>query len=378
VNVDGDVNKPQSRRMSWAPRLPKDLISLEERVSRHAPHLARVSRSFAFGISRLQLPLQASVGLGYLVCRLLDTVEDAHWTLGDDQERAFREFETFVSQTSFSVTDRDKVRAWAARFPTGISEGERLLIDEAVDIFAEFASLNSSERAALLDPVLSMSRGMAHFTKDIRKLGSLRLTTLQDVNVYCFFVAGVVGELLTGLVNEEFKPIGLESVWSLATHFGLFLQKVNVLKDQWGDEREGRYLVPDRDVLLESLHENATGAFDYLRSISLGRKDYRLFCAWALFLGLATVPPIRESKAGGEPAKISRLQSLAISAKIELAILDNSKLEELFEDLMQGAWPDHSTSIAGVEPSPQTLSVLSDCYRGRVDVRELARLLARL
>ncbi len=361
----------------------KNLVSIESRVRFHAPHLERVSRSFALGISRLSLPLRASVGLGYLICRLLDTVEDARWTSGSDQMRAFKEFETFISRASpFSSADRARAVDWSGLFPSGISAGERLLIDAAADVFAEFTNLNTGERAALLDPVLSMCRGMVHFTEETRQTGKLRLATLEDVNVYCFFVAGVVGELLTGLINElikeEMRPIGLDSVWSLATHFGLFLQKVNVLKDQWGDEQEGRFLVPDRDALFRSLHENSKGAFDYLRSIPVARKDYRLFCAWALFLGLASVPSIRLSKAGQEPAKLSRFQALALAAKIELAIVDDSMLEDIFAELESEAWPIQPTSIVRVAPSPKTLDVLRICYKGQLVLDDLAGLLARV
>jgi phytoene/squalene synthetase len=341
-----------------------DLDPTEARVRFHAPHLERVSRSFAFGISRLEPELRANVGLGYLVCRILDTVEDAQWVSGEEQRRTFTEFEKFVTQTA---TDRGAIEAWAARFPTTIADGERLLLNDAPEIFREFAALDEKTREAMLPPVLSMSRGMIHFTERARRTGALRLKDLADVNTYCFFVAGVVGELLTGLIDDEKRPIGLD----LAIRFGLFLQKINVLKDQWTDESEGRFLVPDRPRVLESLARDADGAFRYLQAIPLARKDYRLFCAWALYLGLATIPLLRE--ANGETVKLGRVQALALGAKIELAIDDNARLRALFEELAPRARGD--TEAAGADGLVD-FDVLRDNYIGRLAIDRLASVLS--
>jgi phytoene/squalene synthetase len=362
--------------------------SLDARIRFHRPHLERVSRSFAFGIARLEPRLRASVGLGYLICRILDTVEDARWPSSEEQLRSFSEFEKFM--TSFGGSGGGSggaaVREWASRFPESISDGERLLLDDAAKVFAEFASLSAGERSAMLKPILSMSRGMAAYASRGREL---RLRDLVDVNVYCFFVAGVVGELLTGLVadraNEETRPIGLKSFTQSATHFGLFLQKINVLKDQPSDEAEGRFLVPDRARMFASLRENAFGAFAYLRAIPLERRDYRLFCAWALFLGLATVPYLR---AGG--TKLSRVQAMALGARIEFAIQDNDRLQALFDEGATAAWPatelasaaagaagDSAVAASRGETFARARAALVSSYSGRFDLDELASLLAK-
>jgi phytoene/squalene synthetase len=341
-------------------------LSTASRIRFHKPHLERVSRSFAFGISRLEPRLRASVGLGYLICRLLDTVEDAAWDSLDQKLRAFTEFETYLLAEAI---DETLVASWASKFPLTVSSGERLLLDDAAMVFGEFATLSSGERAAMLEPIRSMSRGMALYA---RREQVLRLSDLVDVNVYCFFVAGVVGELLTRLVNEEstneMRPIGLD----LATHFGLFLQKINVLKDQSADEAEGRFLVPDRELVFASLRENANGALEYLRAIPIERRDYRLFCAWALYLGLASVPEIRS---GG--TKISRLQAVALGARLELAISDNDRLAKIFDELSSRGWPTATTAIDdSAEGFSRARSTLQHCYSGQFDLDQLARLLS--
>ena len=300
------------------------------------------------------------MGLGYLICRILDTVEDAPWSNSMDQRTAFEQFEIFLTSP---VQDAAAVRAWAAKFPKVIAVGERLLLSDAGLVFGEFAELSVRERTAMLSPILSMSRGMAAYAARERVL---RLRDLVDVNVYCFFVAGVVGELLTGLVEDEMRPIGLD----LATHFGLFLQKMNVLKDQRSDEAEGRFLVPDREQLFSSLQENAQGAIAYLQAIPVARRDYRLFCAWALYLGLATIPLLRQGA-----TKLSRLQAMSVVARIEFAISDNDRLQEYFMELAAASWPSANDFVMTGSIDDARVA-LDASYSGRFDIRQLASLLA--
>ena len=61
-------------------------------------HLNRVSRSFAFCIERLEGDFREWVGLSYLLCRILDTVEDAPWPSRQDREQAFARFEDFLEK----------------------------------------------------------------------------------------------------------------------------------------------------------------------------------------------------------------------------------------------------------------------------------------
>src|SRR5690606_28183611 len=128
-----------------------------------------------------------------------------------------------------------------------------------------------------------MALGMAAYTRRTRPM---QLLDVEDVSRYCCFVAGVVGEMLTRLwtLDRAVHPPRTSDAY----HFGLFLQKVNILKDQEEDEAVGRFLVPDRAALLASLGRDARGALAYLRAIPRG-DSYRIFCAWSLMLGAMTI-----------------------------------------------------------------------------------------
>jgi len=125
----------------------------------------------------------------------------------------------------------------------------------------------------------------------------LRLLDLEDVWRYCCIVAGLVGELLTALWG---LGAGTAPRMLFAYHFGQFLQKVNILKDQAEDEAAGRFLVPDRRELLGSLRADADGARP-LSDLAAGqRAGYRIFCAWSLMLGRLRIAQLngpRESHA---------------------------------------------------------------------------------
>jgi phytoene/squalene synthetase len=68
-----------------------------------------------------------------------------------------------------------------------------------------------------------------------------------------------------------------------AHHFGLFLQKVNILKDQAKDEEQGRLLVPSREQVELSASSDAHEALEFLCSIPEEQVEFRQFRS--LFFG---------------------------------------------------------------------------------------------
>ena len=305
---------------------PSYAIGSETGSEFYQEHLDRVSRSFAFCIRQLPEPLRARVGLAYLLCRALDTVEDAIWNSQEDQRECFDAFERFIAQPAREAD----VRAWAARFPRSIPDGEKRLLAAASALFADFHALPAADRAALEGPILSMARGMRRFAER-RAAGALRLADQAEVNRYCFFVAGVVGEALTrvaALYVADFRADQSRLLDSY--HFGLFLQKVNLLKDQSADEREGRFLIPDRRRARASLDVHAERALAYVLAIPRDQVGYRTFCAWSLFLGLASLPFIDAAWAEDAPKKITRDQTKEVLDAVEAAASDDEALRSLY------------------------------------------------
>ena len=328
-------------------------------------HLDRVSRSFAFCIARLDGEFRCWVGLSYLLCRILDTVEDAQWQDSSDREEAFLRFEKFLLEGVSQL----EILAWVSRFPD-VPVGERELLLDSARIFSDLHSLPIRVREKIRAPVLNMYRGMRHFSKGQKPGQAIRLQSISEVNQYCFFVAGLVGDLLTELVSERWPSMPVSGRTYLdAHHFGLFLQKVNLLKDQAADEKEGRFLVPSRPELLASLRKDAEGALRYLQSLPIAEKGFRLFCAWSLFLGLASLPWSERSWAKGIFSKIPRLLTQKLLASVEKIIDDNNALLVLFQQMLPALPASRPTYRLGAAPV-----WLGEVYRGRLGHQEFAEL----
>jgi len=281
-------------------------------------HLDAVSRSFALCIPQLAPPFREQVALSYLLFRVLDTVEDASFPDKETQARQFETFRRFLREDP----PRGEIDRFREAFPDSLSDGERALLADTEVLVGDAHQLPAPARAILLSGLDRMAQGMALYAM---RPSPLRLVDLEDVNRYCCFVAGIVGELLTRLwaLGGGEPPSLLD-----AYRFGLFLQKINILKDQPDDEAAGRFFVPDRQELLASLRADAGGALSYLFSLPRTERGYRTFCAWSLILGAASLAAMNA------PRESRRAQTLALFGRIAERIEDDGALRQLFADLM--------------------------------------------
>lgn len=194
--------------------------------------LTRVSRSFAMVIQQLSPRLRASVCVFYLVLRGLDTVEDdMEAFVGNEEEKLahLRSFYTYLD-----------VPSWAMR---GVGAGdEALLLEEFGQVVRMYMRLEEDDRAVVADITRRMGEGMADFvSRDLRD----GTRDDADYNLYCHYVAGLVGEGLSRLfaaTGLEDPRLAQETV--MANDMGLFLQKTNIIRDYLEDLVEGRAFWP--------------------------------------------------------------------------------------------------------------------------------------
>jgi phytoene/squalene synthetase len=280
-------------------------------------HLDAVSRSFALCIPQLAAPFRQHVALSYLLLRVLDTVEDASFADKLDQQGQFGTFRQFLV-TPPTVAQVD---AFRAAFPDGISDGERRLLADTGAFIEDAHGLPAKVRAIMFHAIDRMAVGMAAYARR----PSLRLLDLEDVTRYCCIVAGLVGEMLTRLwaLGGEPPPRML-----FAYRFGLFLQKVNILKDQREDEAAHRFFVPDRREILASLRADSEGALSYLTSLPQDERGYRIFCAWSLMLGAAALTQM------DGPRQSRRAETMELLGRIADIAQDNEALRSGFAALM--------------------------------------------
>lgn len=293
-------------------------------------HLNNVSRSFAYSISRLDSPLREWTGLTYLICRALDTFEDSNWPSLDEQNTKFKDYVNILldrTEANFNYM------AWQKNLKFESAQFEKELINDTPELVNYLKSYRSEVKTTIAQLVEKMSFGMIEFLP-VTKKGSIQ--SLQDLNLYCYYVAGIVGEALTRLVaiknemgaNHAFLE---EKNIARSHHFGIFLQKINILKDQFKDENEGRFFIKNRDEVLSSIHQHVRPALDYILNIPAAENGYRLFCSSAFFLGLATLPLLSlQTRSDLEP-KIDRSEALELFEQIESSVSSNEKINELFK-----------------------------------------------
>jgi phytoene/squalene synthetase len=281
-------------------------------------HLDVVSRSFAVCIPQLSPPFREQVALSYLLFRLLDTVEDAPFSDRQIQAQQFEAFRRFLRE----MPAREEIDRFREAFPPSLSDGERALLADTEAFLEDAHALPAPAQAAIFDGLDRMAQGMALYAM---RPSPLRLLDLEDVDRYCCIVAGIVGELLTRLwaLGGGDPPSLLQ-----AYRFGLFLQKVNILKDQAQDEAAGRFFVPDRRELLASLRSDAEGALSYLVALPRTDHGYRTFCAWSLMLGAASL------SAMDGPRESRRAQTVALFGRTAELIEDDAALQQQFAEIL--------------------------------------------
>ncbi|MGE0431743.1 MAG: squalene--hopene cyclase [Planctomycetota bacterium] len=210
-------------------------------------HLVNVSRSFALGIQAMDSPLRERICHAYLVCRILDTIED----YGEIPAVDRADLLTRAARELFDPAARKPLLAdiRAAFDGVPVTEGERGLLDDMDLVFDEYDAFAPAVRARMEPNLREMALGMARFVATEPDRGIDGFDALGNLVHYCHFVAGVVGTLLTDqfvlAIGPDDVPIGLQGeLHSYADSFGIGLQLVNVLKNVGDDARRHTSFIP--------------------------------------------------------------------------------------------------------------------------------------
>ncbi len=314
-----------------------DSAALRRALEFQGAMLEHVSRTFALTIPELPGPLRRSVTNAYLLCRIADTIEDDH-ALDADAKREHSE--RFIAVLAGREAATAFSAALAPRLSAHTPEAERELIARTDDVITVTHSLPAADRSALERCVTTMSRGMWACQSSADTSG---LATVAELDQYCYYVAGVVGEMLTELYCSHSPDTARhrDRLMALAPSFGQGLQMTNILKDMWEDRRRGVCWLPREvftgldghpDDLLAALDAPAfreglrhlvgiarghlANARDYTLLVPGTELGFRRFCLWAIGLALLTLrnihrqPGFREGRA----VKVSRRSVRIVTA----------------------------------------------------------------
>jgi len=279
--------------------------------------LQKTSRTFAVTIPMLPVPTQQQVGIAYLLFRIIDTFEDAiHW----QPARRIEMIEELVRL--LDAPDQDRARKLADRClsdPPLEHPGYLELLREIPFVLRQLESLPDRPRHLLREHVRRSGAGMAAIVARTDARGGLNMTSVDELRDYCYFVAGIVGEMLTELFlldRPQLAPIG-DYLRERARLFGEALQLVNILKDSQADAREGRVYLPasvDRGEVMALARTDLRAASEYTLALQGQGAERGLvaFNALAIRLALGTLAAIRERPG----SKLSRVEVFAIVSSV--------------------------------------------------------------
>jgi farnesyl-diphosphate farnesyltransferase len=169
-----------------------------------------------------------------LTLRGLDTIEDDMTIPDDVKQPLLRSFHQKIVTPGWTYGG------------SGPDEKDRQLLVEFNVVVEELGLLNSSEREVILDITKKMEVGMADFAhKAINSPDGAYIDNIEEFDLYCHYVAGLVGEGLSRLFasTEKEAPM-IANQLVLSNSMGLLLQKTNILRDVREDIDEARFFWP--------------------------------------------------------------------------------------------------------------------------------------
>ena len=113
----------------------------------------------------------------------------------------------------------------------GPDEKDRELLVKFNYVIEEFRKIKPAYREIIRDVTQKMGNGMADFCKNA-EFNANGVDTVKDYDLYCHYVAGLVGNGLTRLfVESGLANPALMDRPHLQESMGLFLQKTNIIRD---------------------------------------------------------------------------------------------------------------------------------------------------
>lgn len=137
----------------------------------------------------------------------------------DVKEPMLRDFHTIIEQDGWNFDGN------------GPNEKDRGLLVEFEVVVTEFKKIKPEYRAIIKDITNKMGNGMADYANNAEH-NINGVNTIKDYELYCHYVAGLVGDGLTRLfVESGLANPALLARPNLSESMGQFLQKTNIIRD---------------------------------------------------------------------------------------------------------------------------------------------------
>lgn len=303
-----------------------------------------VSRSFALTIPLLDKNKKNKVEVQYLLARIIDTIEDSTHNIEDKETLITGFINILKTENTDNLENFKKIV-----IEHTINENDKVLIENADIVLKSFFAFKQDIKNISISYLREMGYGMIYYQDH-------SISTFEDLDDYCYYVAGTVGVYLTELIKiSDNLDLDKEKAKSL----GRFLQKVNIIKDAKMDYKEKRVFWPltlfdnenpapyfedgaymDKsmeilDKMIKSAMDEFRTSIEYIMTIEKKAIGYRHFCLVAILMGYETIKLMKNNYNifMGEAIKIPRKNTLDIVAKVKADYYTNKKLEDLLDKI---------------------------------------------
>ena len=293
--------------------------------------LSSVSRTFALTIPLLPSAIEKVVGNTYLLCRIVDTIEDAADLLPETKQHLSLLFLDAVLEKSLVASFVEPCLKALSDYG---NHDELDLIAHTPTVLRILHTCSKEDQEAVSRCVSIMSEGMSRFH------GKQTVAGLKDLNEferYCYVVAGVVGELLTTIFRNHSPRFAknIQGQEALAIAFGQALQMTNILKDSPEDRARGVSWMPAdmrQEELLRIAYQKLQDSLRYILLIPKQDLGMRRFCFLAFGLAVMTLSKIAKRKefSNKDEVKLSRNTVMAFYAFTKFAVRSDTLMNAFF------------------------------------------------
>ncbi len=274
--------------------------SIEQRwIKANEESLIKQSRSFSIPILNLDTRFRVPVMVEYNLNKTIDTIEDSVALEVNEKVALIKAFCEYLHRDSFSSSVQKRMLEVTP-------EEEAFVFKNYEATIRLYSTLSKEEKALAKRWTTEMAEGMCIFL-------TRPINTLKDLNDYCYYVAGTVGIYLTHLLRLKGRNITksiFKKLTDNAVSFGLFQQKLNVIRDFVEDQVTKRrsfwpqsYFEHEKDhvkilnnMCYETLYNDIPKAIEYFKDIPLGNDSYDYFIRFILTSGLEYWKMLKNNK----------------------------------------------------------------------------------
>jgi len=275
--------------------------------------------------------IEKVVGNTYLLCRIVDTIEDAADLSPQTKQNLSRLFLDVVLEKASVESFVEPCLKALAHYG---NPDELDLIAHTPTVLRILHTCSQSDQAAVSRCVSIMSEGMSYFHSKQTQAG---LKDIEEFEKYCYVVAGVVGELLTTIFSNHSSAFAknIKGHDELATAFGQALQMTNILKDSPEDHARGVSWKPadiSQRELLRISYQKLQDSLSYILLIPKTELGMRRFCFLAFGLAVMTLSKIAQRKhfSNQSEVKLSRKTVMAFYTFTQFAVKSDALMQIFF------------------------------------------------